>query len=32
MKFTSDVCEVYDGILRSLGAIFVKFRRDFCDV
>ena len=32
MKFLTDISEVYDGFLRSLAGIFVKFKRDFCDV
>ena len=32
MKFRTDFCEVQDGFLRSLGRIFGKVRRDFCEV
>ena len=29
MKFSTDFCKVYDGFLRSLGRLFVKFRTGF---
>ena len=32
MKFRRDFCRVYQGLLRSLGGIFLKFRTDFREV
>ena len=32
MKFTTDFCEVEDEFFRSLGKIFLKFIRDFCEI
>ena len=32
MKFIRDFCEVYEGLLCSLGGIFLKFTTDFREV